>query len=203
MPNYVPVTEATKRVKKALQAAGYRNLSVTHGTGTAYGWIQVVIYGPKETREEYDKVYAITKKAAGREHLHDDIMTDYFIENISVDFREQRPAPRPRSEVTFTTKGGVQVLDDGYRSYQSGAMVRTTKIKVGDYTYIFSLTVWPQHPVGSVSYIRIDPRRPNYTPRMSKKIQWEPGRLIKYLRQKQPELAQTLQRLYGLNTGVF
>ena len=86
MREMTTITEETRAVKKALIAAGYKGCSVTRGYGSARGWIYVGIRDRPQTQAEYEKVYAIVKRAAGRENLHDDGMTDYFIENISVDF---------------------------------------------------------------------------------------------------------------------
>ena len=80
------IIEQTKAAKKALLAAGYKGCSVKRGYGSARSWIYVGIRDRPQTREEYEKVYAIVKKASGRENLHDDSRIDYFCENISVDF---------------------------------------------------------------------------------------------------------------------
>jgi hypothetical protein len=80
------INEETRETKRALIAAGYQNCSVRKGSGSARGWIYAAIRDRPETREEYEKVYAIVKKASGREDLHDDIRTDYFCENISIEF---------------------------------------------------------------------------------------------------------------------
>ena len=85
------IKEETKAVKKALIAAGYAGCSVKRGYGSARGWIYVGIRDRPETRAEHDKVYAIAKIAAGRENRHDDITTDYFCENIAVDFSYYPP----------------------------------------------------------------------------------------------------------------
>lgn len=80
------ITQATKNVKIALKNAGIK-ANVSHGRGTAYGWIYVKVQELMETPELDKKVYAIAKIASGRENRHDDITTDYFCENISVDFK--------------------------------------------------------------------------------------------------------------------
>lgn len=38
---YIPVQDACKRIKAALQRRSDRTWSVTHGRGTAYGWITI------------------------------------------------------------------------------------------------------------------------------------------------------------------
>ncbi len=87
--------QETKEVKKALKAAGYPVISVTRGRGTAWGWITTVIddYESKIVNgklvSQYSEVYAIVKHAAGRDNRHDDRMTDYFCENLSVEFTRQ------------------------------------------------------------------------------------------------------------------
>jgi hypothetical protein len=85
--------DQTKAAKKALVDAGYE-CSVKKGQGSERCWIIVAIRDRRETREEYDKVRAIVKKASGRENLHDDSTTDYFCEDISIEFsyRENIPA---------------------------------------------------------------------------------------------------------------
>jgi hypothetical protein len=87
------INDETKAAKKALVAAGYQ-CSVKKGVGSCRGWIHVAIRDRRETREEYDRVRAIVKKASGRENLHDDSTTDYFCEDISIEFsyRENIPA---------------------------------------------------------------------------------------------------------------
>jgi hypothetical protein len=72
-------------VRKALKENDIPFVSCKRGRGTAWGWINVEV---KEvmTDARYRAVYQIIKKAAGRENLHDDIQSDYFIENISVTF---------------------------------------------------------------------------------------------------------------------
>jgi len=83
----------TKSIKKALEDAGYV-AKVGHGRGSAWGWIYVSVVGTwtylEWSKEHNDRVYAAIKKTAGREHLHDDGMTDYYVENISLDY-SQRP----------------------------------------------------------------------------------------------------------------
>jgi hypothetical protein len=83
----------TQKVKKALKAAGYPVTSVHRDTGTASHWIDITIddyqsimneYGDMES--QYGKVLWIAQVASGREHLHDDIQTDLFMVNISVNF---------------------------------------------------------------------------------------------------------------------
>lgn len=83
----------TQKVKKALKAAGYNVTSVTRGTGTASDWIEIriddyesVINERGDLDSQYGKVLWIAQVASGREDLHDDIQTDLFMVNISVNF---------------------------------------------------------------------------------------------------------------------
>jgi len=83
----------TQKVKKALKAAGYPVTSVTRGSGTASHWIEItiddyqsVINERGDMESQYGKVLWIAQVASGREHLHDDIQTDLFMVNISVNF---------------------------------------------------------------------------------------------------------------------
>lgn len=89
-----PVSE-TVAVKKALKEAGYTVKSSRFGRGTARNWIHVEIVGPWTEREfgleHYAGVYALVKRAAGRDDLHDDPASDLFVENITVQY-EQEPA---------------------------------------------------------------------------------------------------------------
>ena len=83
----------TQKVKKALKAAGYPVTSVHRDTGTASHWIDITIDDYQSIMNErgdmesqYGKVLWIAQVASGREHLHDDIQTDLFRVNISVNF---------------------------------------------------------------------------------------------------------------------
>lgn len=67
----------------------------SHGRGTACGWIHVdVIYpdwfGYSMSKDEIWKfsrfVYRDIKESVGRGHLHDDIQSDYFCEDILFGF---------------------------------------------------------------------------------------------------------------------
>ena len=87
----------TQKVKKALKAAGYPVTSVHRDTGTASHWISITIDDYREKMNErgemddhYRKVLWIAQVASGREHLHDDIQTDLFMVNISVNFTKYR-----------------------------------------------------------------------------------------------------------------
>ena len=117
--------DQTKAAKKALRDAGYE-CSVRKGSGSERGWIRVAIRDRRETREEYDRVYAIVKKAAGRENCHDDSTTDYFCENIDVEFsyRENIQA-RCRCGATGTDLDRRTGADDLERIYcrKCGAQV--------------------------------------------------------------------------------
>ena len=83
----------TQKVKKALKAAGYNVTSVHRNTGTASNWIDITIDDYDEIIDEngyqqrrYGDVMRIAQVASGREHLHDDISTDLFMVNITVNF---------------------------------------------------------------------------------------------------------------------
>ena len=83
----------TQKVKKALKAAGYPVTSVTRGTGTASNWINVKIDDYESKINEHGRMvsqqgaaYSIVKHSAGRDDCHDDTQTDYFCENIIVNF---------------------------------------------------------------------------------------------------------------------
>jgi len=83
----------TQKVKKALRAAGYPVTSVTRGSGTSSHWIEIVIddyeSAPDQDgrmRSKSPDVMTIAKLASGRENLHDDIQSDYFIVDISITF---------------------------------------------------------------------------------------------------------------------
>lgn len=85
----------TQRVKKALKAAGYNVISVTRGRGTAYNWIEITIDDYRSIIDDngnmtdrYGDVMQIAKLASGRQDLEDDISTDLFMVNISVNFKK-------------------------------------------------------------------------------------------------------------------
>ena len=90
------MNQETKAAKKALKDAGIAVTSCKHGTGSVYGWIYVVIDGPYDKALE-TKAYQIVKVASGRENRHDDGMTDYYCENISIE---------------FTRRGGISYADE-------------------------------------------------------------------------------------------
>lgn len=90
------VNDETKAAKKALRDAGIAVKSCRHGTGTVYGWIYVLIDGPYDRALE-DRAYQIVRVTSGRENRHDDPMTDYFCENI---------------EIEFTRRGGISYAEE-------------------------------------------------------------------------------------------
>ena len=66
----------TVTVKRALVKAGYRNVRVGHGTGTAIGWLHIkVILQEPETRQAWvthrDIALTIAKQVTGRGGEHD------------------------------------------------------------------------------------------------------------------------------------
>ena len=81
----------TKAVKQALVRGGFPAVSVGHGRGTAWGWIDVSLHEPYNA-ERFDLARGIVLKASGREERakQDDPLTDYNASNICVDFRGPR-----------------------------------------------------------------------------------------------------------------
>lgn len=73
-------TDQTKAVKKALIAAGYKQLSVTCGRGTSYTWITVDIKDREFTKADDATIHSIVEKASGRD------VWSKESKNISVDF---------------------------------------------------------------------------------------------------------------------
>jgi len=73
-------TVQTKAVKKALIAAGYKNLSVTCGRGTSYTWISVDIKDREFTKADDAIIHSIVEKVSGRD------VWGKESKNISVDF---------------------------------------------------------------------------------------------------------------------
>ncbi|MFA7122188.1 MAG: hypothetical protein WC277_11960 [Bacilli bacterium] len=149
----------TQRVKQALKAAGYPDVSVTRGKGTAYGWIHITVYGEKFSREkDYGKVMWIAKKASGREHLEDDIQTDLFRVNILVGFSKKKPKPEKRVPKN-TSKGEPVIVSDKTRGQGTGYVVRQVKIRKGTYEYLFEHWSTPANPRGGYSGLREGGRR--------------------------------------------
>lgn len=149
----------TQRVKRALKAAGYPDVSVTRGKGTSYGWIYVRVFGEKVSLEkDYGKVLRIAKKASGREHLEDDIMTDLFMVNILVEFPGKKPKPEKRVPQN-TQKGEPVILSDKTRGQGTWYVVRQVKIRKGTYEYLFEHWSTPKNPRGGYSGLRDGGRR--------------------------------------------
>jgi hypothetical protein len=149
----------TQRVKQALKAAGYPDVSVTRGKGTASGWISVRVFGERFSREkDYGKVLRIAKKASGREHLEDDIMTDLFMVNINVTFVKKKPTPEKRVPQN-TQKGEPVIISDETKTYDRGYKVRRVKIRKGTYEYLFEHWSTPANPRGGYSGLRDGGRR--------------------------------------------
>lgn len=70
--------EETKAVKAALVKAGYRNVRVGHGTGTAWAWLDIHC-DPKPGqlwRKKRDAVLRIAKQVTGR---HGDYNGDIMV----------------------------------------------------------------------------------------------------------------------------
>jgi len=82
----------TTAVRRSLKAAGY-TAKVGHGRGTAWSWIYVNVTGPwtwdEFSRDHESKAYAIIKHAAGRDNRHNDSQTDYFCENILLEYKKR------------------------------------------------------------------------------------------------------------------
>ncbi len=186
----------TIAVKNALIQAGYTNLTVGHGRGTARGWIEIVLYG-NYTHDDYLRAYAIAKHAAGRDNRHDDISSDYFVENIQVEIRPASDRPGPRPKAKFSTKGAVEVVKDEAKQFPNGSLIRRVDIKVGDYIYLFEHWSYPRNPRGHITYRRYDPHYPKRWLMSKRDTQWDPQRLIEYFKSKQPALAQVLQQRFG------
>lgn len=180
----------TDAVKQALQKAGFKNVSVKHGTGTAANWIEVTLYG-NYSRDDERRAYSIIKRAAQREDLHDDIQTDYFVEHILVQSQPERPAPRPKSQ--FTTKGVPEIIEDKTDRYPTPLgkpiWIRILKIKMGDYVYVFM-----QYWHGGYDYHRIDPHRPKRLP-MPKQV--VPLDTLLRIFAKKPALVALLKQKFG------
>jgi hypothetical protein len=85
----------TTAARRALKAAGYEVVRCKFGRGTARSWIEVTIVGAFTEngfrRNHQSQAYAIVKHAAGRDHLHDDLMTDLFLEQINLDYVPRLP----------------------------------------------------------------------------------------------------------------
>lgn len=85
--------DENRKVRAALKAAGFSKVKVGHGRGTAYGWIHATVIGKWTHREWHDRLrgvaYSAIKIASGRQDRHDDLMTDYFCENISLDYKQE------------------------------------------------------------------------------------------------------------------
>ncbi len=69
--------QETKIVKDALLAAGYTGVKVGHGTGSAYGWLDITITGIGANGNNRANVLAIAQKVTGR---HGDYDGDICIE---------------------------------------------------------------------------------------------------------------------------
>lgn len=149
----------TLKVKQALKAAGYPDLSVTQGTGTASSWINITIFGEKFSQEkDYRRVMMIAKRASGREHLEDDIMTDLFMENILVRFSKVKPKPEKRVPKN-TQKGDPVIISDKTVDHKGMYSIRQVKIRKGTYTYLFEHSTSFANPKGWYSGLREGGRR--------------------------------------------
>ncbi len=77
----------TRAIKDALIKAGFKQVSVTHGRGTAFNWIEVTIHEPHNNRR-YELAQKIVLNVSGRARLakFDDPTTDYNASNVGVYF---------------------------------------------------------------------------------------------------------------------
>jgi len=74
----------------------YKLVQNGHGTGTAYGWIHVTVTYPDgeytensynyQRHDERMRIYFLIKNIVGRGDRQDDSQSDYFCENILLDF---------------------------------------------------------------------------------------------------------------------
>jgi hypothetical protein len=64
--------QITRNVRKALKDAGFTGIKVSHGTGTAWGWLDVTVDRSNvgNCRTQHDTVEAIAADAAGRKTAH-------------------------------------------------------------------------------------------------------------------------------------
>lgn len=74
----------TKAVKAALIAAGFKGVSVKHGRGTAWGWLDIWVDGAFSAGEN-TRVQQIAAQASGR--------SAYAAGNISINFNRVYDAP--------------------------------------------------------------------------------------------------------------
>lgn len=66
--------QETKLVKQALLEAGYKNIRVRHGTGTAYGWLDVYVSDTLpgiEADSKYRHIIKVVQQATGRHGEYD------------------------------------------------------------------------------------------------------------------------------------
>jgi hypothetical protein len=104
---YMSNKEESKAIRELFKTdaslKSYKLRQNGHSTGTAYGWIAVTVtypddMYPEEPQNEYRnekawqesrRIYFLIKNAVGRGDRFDDIMTDYFCENISFTFQKE------------------------------------------------------------------------------------------------------------------
>ena len=63
--------EESLAVKEALVKAGYRNVKVKHGTGTAYGWLDIWAESDEDWQTIRGNVIRIAKQVTGRHGDYD------------------------------------------------------------------------------------------------------------------------------------
>lgn len=149
----------THKVKQALKAAGYSEVSVTRGKGTASGWINITVFGEKFSPEkDYGNVMWIAKKASGREHREDDITTDLFMVNIGVGFAKTKPKPEKRIPQN-TQKGEPVIISDETTNHGGMYKVRQVRVRKGTYEYLFEHWTSSRNPRGGYSGLREGGRR--------------------------------------------
>lgn len=67
--NFETHYQETKKVKEALLKAGYPVLSVGHGSGTAWGWLEIRLCPPKQGEDWWERnrqVISLAKSITGR-----------------------------------------------------------------------------------------------------------------------------------------
>lgn len=137
----------TQKVKKALKTAGYPVTSVHRDTGTASHWIDITVDDYESVMNErgelvsqYSKVLWIAQVASGREHLHDDIQTDLFMVNITVNFTKYHKC----SECIISNCDRYNC--DKYHTPESCACGSFLNQKMADIQYaIWSAPVFPPY----------------------------------------------------------
>lgn len=98
---YMENKEESKKIRELFKTdkslTVYKLVKNGHGSGTAYGWIDVTVTYPDgmytensmnyQRYDESRRIYSLIKNVVGRGDRQDDIMTDYFCENILLTFQ--------------------------------------------------------------------------------------------------------------------